>query len=108
MGETDNTGDAKQEATEYVDLSHTFFDRFSKSDVDCSCRFKRPTTQMANRAQKRMLKTPLSAFKDMCMETVHPEDRQKLREAGETYPGLYSTFGNELLKSIGFGELGNE
>ena len=59
MSETGNIKDETQAASEYVELSHTFFDRFSKKDVECSFRFKRPTTPMASRAQKRMLKQPI-------------------------------------------------
>lgn len=93
---------------EYTPLSHTFFDRFKRTDVECSYRFRRPTTQMASRAQKRMLKQPIPALKDLCLECVHVDDNKVLLDAGRDYPGLFGTFGGALLSSIGFGDLGNE
>ncbi|MFH2064987.1 MAG: hypothetical protein ABIK15_07310 [Pseudomonadota bacterium] len=98
----------KPAGAEYVEISHKFFDRFEKKEVDCAFRFRRPTAQMASRAQKRMMKTPIPALQDLCMDAIHEDDRKRFLDTGKTYPGLYSTFGGALLNSIGFGDLGNE
>lgn len=92
---------------EYKELAHTFSDVFTGKEVTVSVRFKRPGVQSANRAQKGMMKSPSAAFRTLCVDAVHPEDKQKMGEAFDRFPGLASTFGNELLKALGFGELGN-
>ena len=91
----------------YKEFTHTFRDEFEEKEVSVSVRFKRPNVQSANRAQKGMMKSPGTAFSTLCLDAVHPDDKAKMQEAFKTWPGLASTFGNELLKSMGFGELGN-
>jgi hypothetical protein len=92
---------------EYKELSHEFFDRFSEEDVIYKFRFKRPSTPQSNRVQKSAMKNAGSAFRNLIMECVHPDDKSKLSEALGKYPGLATTFGGGLMGSVGFGELGN-
>lgn len=92
---------------QYVELSHSFLDRFEGKDVDLKFRFKRPNTQQANRVQKTALKNAGQAFKNLSLETVHPDDKTALQDALQKYPGLASTFGGALMGSCGFGDLGN-
>lgn len=91
----------------YVKLSHSFLDRFEAQDVELTFRFKRPNTQQANRVQKTALKNAAQAFKNLSLETVHPDDKPALEDALQKYPGLASTFGGALMGSCGFGDLGN-
>jgi hypothetical protein len=93
--------------TEYKALKHDFLDRFKGQDVEFSFRFKRPTTPQSNRVQKTALKNAGQAFKNLILETVHPEDKAELQAALDEYPGLASTFGGALMGSCGFGDLGN-
>jgi hypothetical protein len=92
---------------QYVALRHSFLDRFAGEDVEVKFRFKRPSTQQANRVQKTALKNAATAFTNLIMETVHPDDKGALQEALRDYPGLASTFGGALMGSCGFGDLGN-
>lgn len=93
---------------EYADMEHTFTDRFAGKEVSFGFRFARPTRPQVDRAQKTMLKKQVDqAMKDLCLGTVHEEDRQALQEALVNYPGLAGTFGEAILDSCGFGQLGN-
>lgn len=92
----------------YVRLEHSFVDKFKGPDeVALSFRFRRPTSQQAERAQKMLLKKTGLAFRTLCLECVSPEEKSRLSEALEEYPGLATTFGGALLSSIGYGDLGN-
>ncbi len=95
------------QTTEYTELSHEFVDRFKGKEVTFSFRFRRPGVQQVSRAQKDMLKNSARAFSNLLKETVHPEDKPYLDDSLKDYPGLAPTFGNVLLISVGFGELGN-
>ena len=91
----------------YVELKHSFLDRFKDEDVELAFRFKRPSVPQSNRVQKTALKNAGAAFKNLILETVHPDDKQGLQAALDDYPGLASTFGGALMGSCGFGDLGN-
>jgi len=91
----------------YVTFEHTFFDKFQGEDVSFSFLFKRPTQPQVERAQKTMMKKPGMALGNLVLDVVHPDRREELRRACDTYPGLASALGNAILTSVGFGELGN-
>lgn len=93
--------------TGYAELQHDFYDTFAGQDVTVSARFKRPSPQQADRAQKEMLKSPARAFSNLCMAVAHPEDKDQLTADLKAYPGIGSTFGGALLKASGFADLGN-
>lgn len=92
----------------FKEFRHAFFDSFTEKDIEVCYRFKRPTPQDAERAQKRMFKSPGQALRDMCTSVVHPDDKEKMMNDFKDYPGLPSTLGTALLKSIGFADLGND
>jgi len=91
----------------YVAFEHTFYDKFQGEDVSFSFPFRRPTQPQVERAQKTMLKKPGMAFGNLVLDVVHPDKREELRKACDTYPGLASSLGNAILTSVGFGEVGN-
>lgn len=93
--------------TKYKAFEHEFLDRFEGKDITFKFRFKRPMTAQINRVQKGALKNAGRAFTTLIMETVHAEDKAKLKDALDAYPGLATTFGSGLMGSVGFGELGN-
>lgn len=93
--------------SKYVEVEHSFLDRFEDEDVAFKFRFKKPSTPQANRVQKTALKNAGQAFRNLIMEVVHPDDLSGLKAALDDYPGLASTFGGGLMASIGFGDLGN-
>ncbi|WP_338669774.1 hypothetical protein [Pseudodesulfovibrio methanolicus] len=94
-------------ATEYVELKHEFFDRFKDKDVSFKFHFKRPSTPQVNRVQKTVLKNAGQAFRNLIVETIQPEEKDRLKTALDEYSGLASTFGGALMGSCGFGDLGN-
>jgi hypothetical protein len=100
---------SEKNADAYVELKHSFLDRFTNggTDVELAFRFKRPNTPQASRVQKTALKNAGQAFRNLILETVHPDDKAALQSALDEYPGLASTFGGALMGSCGFGDLGN-
>lgn len=100
-------GSESEVDTKYKEFEHCFFDTFSDQDVTATARFKKPTWQQADRAQKEMMKSPARAMGNLCQSVVHPDDKAGLTRDFGTWPGLASTFGGALLKVSGFGELGN-
>lgn len=91
-----------------AELTHTFNDRFLGQEASFTFRFARPGKPQVDRAQKLMMKKKVdAAMRALCLDVIHEEDRQAFTEALETYPGLAGTFGEALLDSCGFGQLGN-
>jgi len=92
----------------YALFEHTFQDRFKGEDVTYSFNFARPSRPQMDRVQKMMLKKKLApAMKALCLDTIHPDDKASFLEALEEYTGLAGTFGDAILDSCGFGQLGN-
>ncbi|MEG6552350.1 hypothetical protein V6C53_19140 [Desulfocurvibacter africanus] len=91
----------------YAAFEHTFYDKFAGRDVSFAFRFRRPTQPQVERAQKTMMKKPGMAFMNLALDVVHPDQREELRKACDTYPGLGTALGNAVLTSVGFGDVGN-
>lgn len=104
---TTATEDMKKNDKKYKEFTHDFFDEFSEKDVSVSIRFRQPGAPAADRAQKQMMKSPGRALRNLCTGAVHPDDKSKMTQTFDEWPGLASTFGGALLKSCGFGDLGN-
>ncbi len=92
---------------DYVELKHSFFDRFEGEDVTFAFSFSRPTTPQVSRVQKTVLKNAGQAFRNLILDTVKPDQKTDLAAALDKYSGLASTFGGALMSSCGFGDLGN-
>jgi hypothetical protein len=104
---TQESDENKKDSGKYISFSHDFFDAFSEKDVNISIRFAKPGAPAAERAQKQMMKSPGMALRNLCGGAVHPDDKAKMTQAFNDFPGLASTFGGALLKACGFGDLGN-
>lgn len=94
------------EQTLYKELTHSFDDLFAEKTVDVKYGFRRPNPQDVQRAQKGFLKDSGRAFTNLLMTCVKPEDKTRLQQDLETYPGLSTTFGGALMSSVGMGDLG--
>ena len=107
---TGNNGNdtAKQAGPEFVEIRHTFIDRFrGDKEVTAVFRFKGASSAVVERTQQRMNKKLAPAMRNLCVSCVHPDDKARMLEMFETYPGLATTFGNAILEAAGFGDLGN-
>lgn len=92
----------------YAELSHTFNDRFKGEEASFTFRFARPARPQVDRAQKLMMKKKVdAAMRALCLDVIHEQDRQAFTDALVDYPGLAGTFGEAILDSCGFGQLGN-
>ncbi|MBU1002793.1 MAG: hypothetical protein KKE73_09745 [Proteobacteria bacterium] len=93
-------------SVKYIELKHTFEDRFEGREVEAAARFRKPSPAEISRAQRSMLKKPGLAMSNLLMDTVHPEDKEQLQQLLKDYTGLSTTFGSALFDSVGMGELG--
>ncbi len=91
----------------YTEFNHEFFDNFKGEDVKFSFHFKSPSSPQIKRAQKKLLKDSMGSLKILCLDVILPEEKENFKKAIEKYPGLCTTFGGELLKASGFGDMGN-
>ncbi|MDY6904083.1 MAG: hypothetical protein SWH61_05290 [Thermodesulfobacteriota bacterium] len=92
----------------YVAIDHSFIDRFAGgAEKTFSFRFSRPSPTAVGRTQQMAGKKLPAAMRNLCVGCVHPDDKQKMLAAFDTYPGLPTTFGNALLEAAGIGDLGN-
>ena len=46
------------------------------------------------------------ALRTLCLDCVVTDEKERLKADLDAYDGLGSTFGNEILGRVGFGELG--
>ena len=94
--------------TGHVEIKHSFEDLFDGGkSVQVSYRLKRPTPQQVARVQKTILKDSSMAMRNLCLDLVHEDDRAAMQSDFDKYPGLPATIGGAVLKSVGFGDLGN-
>lgn len=97
-----------EKTPKYAELDYTFQDRFEGKEVSFSFRFAKPDRPRVDRAQKAMIKKQVDqAMRQLCLDTIHEDDRQAFLDALAEYPGLPGTFGEAILDSCGFGQLGN-
>ena len=102
------TAERADDGTKYVPIKHAFVDRFNDDrEVAVEVRFRRATPAAAERTQQKMNKKLGAAMRNLCISCVHPDDKQKMLEAFDEYPGLATTFGTAILEAAGFGDLGN-
>jgi hypothetical protein len=86
---------------DYRHLTTEFMD-FDDNPVKVDIRFKRPGQATCDRAIKDMQRSPGKAFHNLLMGCVHPEDKEELKVAMETFPGVGVSFGSEILERSGF------
>ncbi len=92
----------------YTEFNYDFFDKFQDKDVSFTFRFAKPIRSQIDRAQKGLTKRKTDqAMRQLCLDVIHEEDKQSFKDSIEEYPGLAGTFGEAILLSCGFGQLGN-
>ncbi len=96
---------AEQEGKKYISLGVEFED-FDENEVKREYRFCNPGKAKIQRCQKEMMKDAGKAFRTLALDCVHPDDREALITDIDKYPGLPTTFGNEILRRTGFDSLG--
>lgn len=51
---------------------------------------------------------PTQAARNLLLATIHPDDKERLTEALEEYPGIATTFSTALIRAVGIAaDLGN-
>jgi hypothetical protein len=73
-------------------------------DKDLEFRFKMPTAADQDRLMTELAKSKMKAFKNLCVGSVIEEDKVKLADSFEEYPGLPATIAEKLMKCLGFGD----
>lgn len=98
----------------YVSFSLTFADPWSgenaedAQDVTLTFRFSKPTKTQIQRLQDKAPKNPGQASRNLLLDTVHPEDKEKLTQAMDDYPGIATSYSTALIKAVGISsDLGN-
>jgi hypothetical protein len=85
----------------YRQLTTEFLD-FDDQQVAVAIRFKRPGQAICDRAIKDMQRSPGKAFTNLLMACVHSDDKEDLKKALETFPGVGVSFASEILERSGF------
>ncbi len=88
-----------------LELSHSFQD-FDDTDKVVTYHFNRPLRPQISRAVSGIRKDALASLRTLCLDCVVPAEKDSLKSDLDKYDGLGSTFGNEILGRVGFGELG--
>lgn len=95
----------------YVEFSHTFEDPWGAEDgeteVKCSYRFAKPNKMQIKRLQDTAAKNAVNAARNLILDVVHPDDKDRLVQAIEDYSGLAMTLSTAIIKGVGISnELG--
>lgn len=103
--------DAKQSpelTRKYAAFPHSFRDPWEDVDVEMSFRFAKPTKTEIKRLQDTASKNPTQASRNLLLSTVHPEDKDKLTQAMDEYPGIATSYSTALIRAVGISaDLGN-
>ncbi len=101
------------DSRKFVAFSHTFSDPWAgenaedAQDVTLSFRFAKPTKTQIQRLQDKAVKNAAQAARNLLLDTVHPEDKARLTESMDEYPGIATSFSGAIIKGVGISELGN-
>ena len=96
--------DAKQSpelTRKYAAFPHSFRDPWEDVDVEMSFRFAKPTKTEIKRLQDTASKNPTQASRNLLLSTVHPEDKDKLTQAMDEYPGIATSYSTALIRAVG-------
>ncbi len=88
-----------------LELSHTFTD-FEDQERTVTYHFKRPSRPQISRAVSGMRKDAMASLRTLCLDCAVAGEKDSLKADLDRFDGLGSTFGNEILGRMGFGELG--
>ena len=96
------------ESTKYVKAGHTWVDPWNNDqEVTCEYQFRKPTRAEISRFQKEGPKSASLAQNNLLVSLVHPDEADRLKHDLNEYPALLTTLSGWVLKSSGFGDLGN-
>lgn len=97
-----------QPTRKYAPFDLTFTDKWEDREVELSLRFTKPTKMEIKRLQDVAGKNPTQAARNLLLATIHPDDKERLTEALEEYPGIATTFSTALIRAVGIAaDLGN-
>ena len=92
----------------YAAFPHSFRDPLEDLEVEMSFRFTKPTKTEIKRLQDTASKNPTQASRNLLLSTVHPEDKDKLTQAMDEYPGIATSYSSALIRAGGItADLGN-
>lgn len=92
---------------EYATINHTWQDIWSGKDISVGYRFRRPDATVLKRLQSTAQKNSSLAARQLCLDVIHDEDKEKFVSETERYPGIVTTISGALLKASGMADLGN-
>ena len=89
---------------EYAVVSYSFNDIWQNEEVEVSYRFARPTMAMIKRMQAGAVKNPAAASRDICLDAIHPDDKERFVAECEKYPLIATSIGGRLVKACGLSD----
>ncbi len=97
-----------EQSRKYAAFDHTFTDKWEDVDVELSFRFAKPTKMEIKRLQDTAGKNATQAARNLLLATVHPDDKDKLIQAMDDYPGIATSYSTALIRAVGISaDLGN-
>ena len=93
--------------TQYAEISHAWEDIWKKEDVSVSYRFSKPTVAQVKRMQATAAKKADQAAERIVLDTIHPDDKERMLKDAATYPFLITSLSGALVKACGLADLGN-
>lgn len=98
----------------FVPFTHSFEDPWAGDSaedgqtVSLTFRFAKPTKTQLQRLQEKAVKNSGQASRNLLLDIVHPDDKQRFMESMEEYPGIATSFATAIIKGVGISaELGN-
>ena len=85
----------------YAAFPHAFRDPWDDVDVEMSFRFAKPTKGEVKRLQDTAAKNNAQASRNLLLSTVHPDDKTRLDDMMEAYPGIATSYATALVKAVG-------
>ncbi len=92
----------------YAAFTHSFRDPWADVEVELSFRFAKPGKNQIKRMQDTAAKNAAQASRNILLDTVHPDEKDKLVATLEEYPGVATSYAAALIKAVGISaDLGN-
>ena len=92
----------------YAEFTHSFVDPWADDGEETSFtfHFAKPNKVQIKRMQDTAGKSAAQASRNLLVEIVHPEEKDALIGALDSYPGLVTAFASAIIKGIGIADLG--
>lgn len=95
-------------AVKYAKIRHSFNDLWEEREVEFEFQFAKPSKQEMKRLQDTAVRNNVQATTNLLMATVHPDEKQALKDAIDNYPGIAMSYATALIKAVGLSaDLGN-